>query len=492
LKTEKSRALYTVFAVLLAFCSWAGLAYADSAADYYEFCVAKRACGLVNSKGEVVVEPRFGAIRVNDGENIAFIVKSGAFGARPKFGMVNFEDGLVVVEPQFDYMGRLGEGLIIVGLAGKYGYINTKGEVVIKPQFSSASDYFKNGFSVVAIDEKIGKENKRKYGFIDTKGEWFLEPQFEFADGFEEDGFASARINGKWGLIDKSGKFVIEPKFDSSSTVRHEVRTLRQGDTVVYINSEGNYVAEAETESRFRSGLRSVQVDWKWGYINTEGEMAIAPQFDAVLEFHEEGFAFASKDGAAYLINAKGEVLLTADFWLEAGKVADKGFIRFEKDKKWGLADYSGKVLAKPQYENMLVFENGLLRVVKNGKYGYLDEHGNEVIDFQFDRIDHFLDSGLAVAFKERKAGLINAEGEWVIEPQYENMVESSGREQRKKDILWAKKNGVTYYLNTQGEVLLYMDNVCDTDVARNAKGEIIYPRDFSENCAQTRSGISE
>lgn len=463
---------------------WTNRAQADSSSSYYKFCITRSACGLVDSKGEIAIAPRFGAIAIRDQENIAVLTTSGV---KREFGMVSFEDGLRVVEPQFDYIGFLGEGLINVRVNGKYGYINTKGERVIEPQFDGTSDSFKNGFAVVAI----GKGDQRKYGFIDTKGEWLLKPQFEYADSFAEDNFAGVRINGKWGLIDKSGKLVFKPQFFSSGVVEGGLRTLSVGDDVVYLNSDGKYVAEQEKKLQFMSGLRSVQVDWKWGYVNAEGEMVIPPQFDFALEFNDEGFAVAGMRldvDETYLINTKGKILLTTDTWYKAGKVGDKGFIRFEKDNKWGLADYSGNILTEPQYENMFVFDNGLLKVVKDGKYGFLDENGKEFSDFQFDRIDHFLDSGLAVAFKDGKAGLLNNKAEWVIEPQYANMFESSGIQQREKDILWAVKGGVTYYLNTRGEVLLYIDNVCDTAVARNAKGKIIYPENFSESaCDQIK-----
>lgn len=52
-----------------------------------------------------------------------------------------------------------------------------------------------------------------KFGFIDTKSNFAINPQFDYAESFAE-GLAFVEINGKWGVIDTKGNIVIEPQFD--------------------------------------------------------------------------------------------------------------------------------------------------------------------------------------------------------------------------------------------------------------------------------------
>jgi hypothetical protein len=52
-----------------------------------------------------------------------------------------------------------------------------------------------------------------KYGYINTKGEVVINPQFEAACSFS-DGAAAVLKDGKWGYIDTSGNFIISPQFE--------------------------------------------------------------------------------------------------------------------------------------------------------------------------------------------------------------------------------------------------------------------------------------
>lgn len=61
-------------------------------------------------------------------------------------------------------------GLYLIVRDSLYGYINTKGEVVIKPQFENAAQFSEG----LAYFEKGGK-----YGFINLKGEIVIQPVYE-------------------------------------------------------------------------------------------------------------------------------------------------------------------------------------------------------------------------------------------------------------------------------------------------------------------------
>ena len=152
-------------------------------------------------------------------------------------------------------------GLAPVCKFSKWGYINTKGEEVIKCQFREAGE-FTNGIAPVImrdkscayIDEngeivmqfgnftKLGSfrnglawfaDKNDKVGYINEKGEIVIEPQFElylnvirediytqerfYAGGnFYDDGYAIVETSDhKQGVIDKQDNFIIEPIYDS-------------------------------------------------------------------------------------------------------------------------------------------------------------------------------------------------------------------------------------------------------------------------------------
>jgi hypothetical protein len=128
-----------------------------------------------------------------------------------------------------------------------YGFINSQGEYIIKPQYKVAND-FNDGFAFVkTIDDKFGYINcendmvipvgsqlysefsngraffrtdtKSKFGFINKKGEIVIEPQFDMTSGFNSLGMATVVLNGKTGIINTKGEFMMELIFEGLSTL---------------------------------------------------------------------------------------------------------------------------------------------------------------------------------------------------------------------------------------------------------------------------------
>ena len=133
-----------------------------------------------------------------------------------------------------------------------YGFIDKKGNLIIKPKFNVACD-FSEGLAAVR------KYNKKYFGYINKKGKYVIKPKFNLAMSFSE-GLAAVMIKDKWGYINKEGKVVIEPKFD----------------TGYYYNLY-----------YFSEGLAAVQFNGKWGYINKEGNWIVKPQFIEAYPFSE-------------------------------------------------------------------------------------------------------------------------------------------------------------------------------------------------------------
>lgn len=69
--------------------------------------------------------------------------------------------------------------------------------------------------------------------------------------------------------------------------------------------------------------------------------------------------------------------------------------------------------------EKATLFSNGLLSVLKDGKWGYINEAGTLVIDYQFEYAYEFNDDGYAVVSVDDRFGLIDKNGKYIINPQY-------------------------------------------------------------------------
>ena len=85
--------------------------------------------------------------------------------------------GYDYIKPYIDRMrnGDFSEGLAAVREKTTFGYIDTSGRTVIKPQFDLAGA-FGGGLAPVKIGEK--------WGYVDTTGALTIEPQFDDAGAF--------------------------------------------------------------------------------------------------------------------------------------------------------------------------------------------------------------------------------------------------------------------------------------------------------------------
>lgn len=103
----------------------------------------------------------------------------------------------------------------------------------------------------------------------------------------------------------------------------------------------------------------------------------------------------------------------------------------FWKDDKRGyLNAYTGKIAIPAQFERAWVFSEGMGAVVKDGRLGFIDRNGNTVIPCMFMYIngyksakDFVFKGGYCTVFGEdKKQGIIDMGGNWVVEPLYDKI----------------------------------------------------------------------
>lgn len=257
--------------------------------------------GYINNTGNVVIDLQFNSAS-NFSEGLA-AVREG----EDKWGYINNTGELVVPYQRYGYIywdspGEFHEGRASILSEGKYGFIDTKGNVIIEPQYNFPAN-FSEGLAGVFKDFNVTYINKSgeaviitgvnghyrefseglaavmsdgKWGFIDKTGKLVIDYQYTEAYNFSG-GLAAVKIEqyDKFGYIDQSGKTVIEPKFLDAKDF-HEGLALVQISTMLggYINKEGNQLSDSNyshLSGSFYEGFAAVQLQdqpqGKFGYI---------------------------------------------------------------------------------------------------------------------------------------------------------------------------------------------------------------------------------
>lgn len=172
--------------------------------------------GFIDKTGEVVIPLQF---KPRQGQLETMILSRFTEGLAPimfgnLYGYIDHK-GNTVIRPGFHEAGLFSEGLASVTTADRQrGYIDKAGLLVIKLT-SGTGGQFKEGLATLAVEI----DGRTKMGYIDRTGKTIIEPKFDVAYDFI-DGLAKVYFSEKvtspsgpvtrtgHGYIDKSGRFV--------------------------------------------------------------------------------------------------------------------------------------------------------------------------------------------------------------------------------------------------------------------------------------------
>lgn len=134
-------------------------------------------------------------------------------------------------------------------------------------------------------------------------------------------------------------------------------------------------------------------------------------------------------------------------------QLPDDRFVGFKDNSgKYGFSDRENQELLIPaNYDYAYAFSEGLASVRKDGKYGYIDKSGKEIIPFIYDNAYAFSE-GLACVRKQEKWGYIDKSGKTVIPIIYDDAGSFRGGLAKVKKTGIFKQTGKWGYIDKSGK----------------------------------------
>ena len=210
----------------------------------------------------------------------------------------------------------------------------------------------------------------------------------------------------------------------------------------------------------------------KWGVINQLGETVIAPSYREMLvipdktkevflctyDINEETGEYKTK-----AINSKNEEILTGYDKIEAIDNIDKNenvwyednVLRIQKDGKYGLIDLNGKELLPTEYDEIIGLngiENSIL-IKKDDKYGLVNDTGSVIIEPNYKEIKNLGETyreGYITIDENDKYGVIGATKMKLLDNKYDNI-----EQVYLSDYYLVTENGERKVINSSGETIL-------------------------------------
>ncbi|NBD29458.1 MAG: hypothetical protein GVY31_05400 [Alphaproteobacteria bacterium] len=254
-----------------------------------------------------------------------------------------------------------------------------------------------------------------QWGFVGQDGEWRLAPEWRQVRPFSE-GVAAVETGAGWGLIDRDGDYIVAPGAQDADRVAiaGEAFALSpykpmsegcsaatpEGGTAHYVTIAGESWTPPGLSDEDVLDLGSFSDGLAWarvtrgkysavGWIDKDGDWAIAPEFHAGGDFSEGRAPAAINDGFWGYIDTSGELVFPHKFVLqEAGPYAAglaparlKGTVGYMDTSDWAIEKMTLPDGGTRQIEAAAPFSNGRAAVQPGPVW--IDTEGTVAVDTQ-------------------------------------------------------------------------------------------------------------
>ncbi len=232
--------------------------------------------------------------------------------------------------------------------------------------------------------------------------------------------------------------------------------------------------------------------DNKWGVIDQEGNILIDPSYSEMIVIpnsKKEVFLctydvdYNSGEYKTKALNSKNEEIFTEYDKVEAIQNIDKNsniwyednVLKVEKDKKYGLINLSGKELLPCEYDEITTIEGikNALKVSKNGLYGIVDDEGKIILKTEYSDITNLgkeSKDGFIIKSNDGKFGVVNYSGELVLDAIYDEVLKVY-----ENDLYVVSKSGKQVLVKNDGTEVLKSGFDEISSILKNQENGVIF-----------------
>lgn len=370
--------------------------YVDAETDYLKALEIKKSLSIYNELAEIYMEDN----KESEAEEIADKLVS----TYPEDGMAynycaqiykNYENYSEIYKIYEKYKKKNLQNDELDKL-----YSEIKWLYEIGNEYGSEVSCFSNGLCAVQIGDD-GSE----WGYIGSTGRREIDYKYKYAGPFINEIAPVETVNNIWYFIDKEGnKKKVLNKIENVKGIGYvcDAIPVFNGETWAYYTDSQKLISEGYDEAMaMANGYAAVRKGNSWQLINEKGKEATDKIYtDIVVD--DKGIAyrycfFAKQNGKYRMYDIDGNAI--GDGVFDNARLFNPGsdYAAVMINGKWGFVDASGKQVIEPEYEDARSFANGVAAVKKNGKWGYIDKNDEMVIENIFSDARDFNDAGNAL-----------------------------------------------------------------------------------------------
>ncbi len=321
-------------------------------------------------------------------------------------------NGAVTIPPQFDQLGFYAEGLATAMKENRYGYVDKLGNVVVPFRFESVSD-FEGGRAIV--------QENGFYGVIDRIGSYILKPEYSDIQGLSSGLFLVAK-DSLYGYTDKEGVLKIPFQYTDAYPFLKGKAKVEVNGNQAFIDEQGNYIIQPckANISYFNDSLLVFEENEMFGLMRINCSPVVPAIYDIIGELSANR-ALVSLDGKVGYLDGAGKVIieLKYQYFPNCSKrgTFQSSYAVVMKEGKFGAINEQGKQVFGFNQTDIGEIKS-LTAFLKGSQWGYKDLTGKVLIPPAYDYAESF-QNGIAVVEIAGKQGVIDAKGVFLLPVNY-------------------------------------------------------------------------
>jgi hypothetical protein len=368
--------------------------------------------GLVDKKGKVLIAPTYDEVREVNPTGIATWVRKG-----DKWGLMTKETGRFIIPLEYDNFQNLSDSAGILRKENNWfiGYYGD-GRLI----YSHLSRVSKLNNRLVAF-----KNSEKKWGIVDVLAYTIVRPQFDSL--YLNGPFIVVKSDQKYGLKTLRGQDLAPAEFDDIRAFVDGAAPVKKQNTWGFVNAAGKTGVwpGLQAAGLTYASVSVAQQNNKWGLYSLRQAKAIVPfQYDEAVH-HVEGevYGFREKGKLIWFNNSGNNVGLPA---ADSIRPEDPGSgCRIKTTDGWGYFDLRTKSkLHEGWFEKALEWESGLACVKNSVGWGVLNQQGKWIVQPQFEaaRIQTLNNKAFIHMKTKDGFGLTSHTGKVILPPSFDNI----------------------------------------------------------------------
>ena len=308
-------------------------------------------------------------------------------------------------------------GYYAVYTGGKWGVINSKGEIIIDPTYDETiiiPDHSKDVF-LCTYDVNY-TDGTYKTRVINSKAEEIitgydtvqaLENYDESNNLWYENDVLVVSKEGKYGLVDFNGKELLPCEYDAIEALKGVQNSIltKKGDLYGLVDNIGAAIAETNYESirpisnKNEDGYIVTDAEGNVGIINYNKTVAIEPQYEDIQPIYGDGKYVVQEDGQWQIVDTEGNVYLRNEFDEVLSINGDNVIIK--QDDQCGVVTLSGETRIAIEYQDMSYTFNDNYIFAQDNQYGVINLSGETVLEPEYESLIYRQDAGFLEGSKK-------------------------------------------------------------------------------------------